>query len=133
MTPRGKEAERKKTYALPEIVLNDYLRKTPRSGWTQYLKETCTSIDKLAAAIERALAANIEKHGPTDTWKTVDNKPLFKDKFLRHFNAARVQAESVPKAPGATNIERKAHKDSAIANAMFLAYFDLKSMSTTTL
>lgn len=118
---REGEASKKKEYALPEGVLNDYMRRDPKSGWTRYLQDECPTIMVLADTFERALSRNTGKHGDVHTWKRVINKELFKNKFLRHVKASRVTVKQM-----VNGVEPKEeHKDSAIANAVFLVYFDI--------
>jgi len=124
MTPTGKreeEATKKRSFAIPEIVLNDYLRAAPLSGYSNYLRSACPTIDKLVLAFDRALAANTGKHGDTTEWQKVHNIDMFKNKFIRHHLAARPKSSSTI-AEADLN---KEHRNSAVANAVFLAFFDL--------
>ena len=122
MNDREVAAEGKQKFAIPAIVLNDYLRVTPKSGWTTYLRSACPTVPKLLEALEETLEKNIGKHGDTTEWMKIDNVEMFKDKFLRHLQAARMPVNGVFIT---TAIHRK-HKNSAITNAMFLSYFDLE-------
>ena len=124
MSKREEAAAKNQTFALPENVLNDYLRITPRSGWTTYLRSACPTVPKLLEALEETLEKNIKKHGDPTEWMKVNNTDMFKNKFLRHLQAARMPAHGMIVT---TSLHRK-HKNSAITNAMFLAYFDLKQM-----
>ena len=125
MNKREEAAAEKQTFALPENVLNDYLRTTPKSGWTTYLRSACPTVPKLLEALEETLEKNIKKHGDTTEWMKIDNVEMFKNKFLRHLQAARMPVTGIL----TTTAMHRNHKSSAITNAMFLAYFDLERMN----
>ena len=117
-------AAAKKKCAVPECVLNDYMRVVPHSGWSRYIQQVCPHINLFLEAVERALGSNVGKHGDFNEWQKVRNNDLYKDKFARHYMATIGKKGSVPTP--ASKALSKAHKDSAITNAMFLAYFDLQ-------